>query len=338
MRQICSGDIRHNSIMRWSARRHLGFMLAHVNPRRALNAALCLAEMSAGRAVLHSHPFYLRVNVSEICNLRCPGCSARHVAEPNGADSSAIMSFDLFRKAVNDFLPFALKVNLYDEGEPLLSPGVFRMVRYLSQHRIGACISSHFSLPLSDDRMEELVCCGLEHLIVAVDGATQETYERYRVGGRLDLVLANLRRLIALQRALPRAPLRVEMQFLRFDYNRHEEPAALALAKEIGVWRFAIIEGSSPQGWQGTDFLGGEEERRRRGCYQTWVGAHISADGALSACDYGEDHGAEPLGWAWDYRARSLRNHPRLVALRRSFGRGGPRLEAVCKTCSLYSK
>jgi hypothetical protein len=190
--------------MTWSARRHLGFMLRHANPRRALNAALCLAEMSAGRAILLSHPFYLRVNVSEVCNLRCPGCLVRRPAWAGDAPAAAMMSFDLFEKSVHDFLPFLLKVNLYDEGEPLLNPEVFRMVRHLRERGVGACMSSNFSLPLSEDRLEALLHCGLEHLIVSVDGATQETYERYRVGGRLDLVLSNLRRLIALQRSTPR--------------------------------------------------------------------------------------------------------------------------------------
>ncbi len=43
---------------------------------------------------------------------------------------------------------------------------------------------------------EQMVKSGLEHLIVAIDGSTQESYSRYRVGGRLDKVIENLRILI----------------------------------------------------------------------------------------------------------------------------------------------
>jgi MoaA/NifB/PqqE/SkfB family radical SAM enzyme len=307
-----------------------------MTPRRLANVARCAAEMRTNRAELATHPFYLRVCVSELCNLRCPGCLIAQGAVPAIADRPRLMDLATFRAAVRDFLPHLLKVNLYDEGEPLLNPDLFEMVRHLSDHRVGSCVSSNFSMPLDDGRLDELLASGLDHLIVCVDGITQETYARYRKGGNLERVLANLRRLLERGRSRGGRLPNVELQFIEFDYNRHERPRIAALARTLGVWRFVVVQGSSPLGWLGTDFRGSEAERRRRGCYQLWVGAHVNVDGSLGTCDYGEDHGIENIGFARDYAAAGLRNHPRLLALRRSFQAGSTPLHDVCRSCSLY--
>lgn len=332
-RVLESGDIRRRSMMGWSVRRHLDFLLRRATPRRLANVAGCLRELWLHRAVLASRPFYLRVNVSDLCNLRCPGCLLAQRA-PTADASPHLMRLAAFREAVRDFLPHLLKVNLYDEGEPLLNPDVFAMVRHLDAHGVGACISTNLSMPLDQRQLRELADCGLDHLVVCVDGATQETYGRYRVGGDLERVLASLRGITALVTA-GRGP-RVELQFIEFDHNRHERARVEALGRELGVWRIAVIQGSSPLGWPGTDFRGDEAERRRRGCYQLWVSAHVNVDGTLGTCDYGEDHGTASIGSARDYAAGHLRNHPRMVELRRSFAPGAGGLAPACRTCSLY--
>jgi MoaA/NifB/PqqE/SkfB family radical SAM enzyme len=336
VRFLESGDIKRRSMMLWSARRHARFLVRHLTPRRLANVTHCLWEMEQRRSVLRSHPFYLRICVSESCNLRCPGCLLGQGAVPSDPSRPRLMSLDVFRAAVRDFLPGLMKVNLYDEGEPLLNPMIFSMIRHLSDCRVGTCVSTNFAMPLADDDLCRLLESGLEHLTVCVDGITQETYSRYRQGGSLDLVLANLRRLVALKREHGSRLPNIELQFIEFDFNRHEKPRVAELARDLGAWRFVVIQGSSPIGWRGTDFHGSEAERRRRGCYQLWVGAHVNIDGSLGTCDYGEDHGIENVGFAWNYTAAQLRNHPRLVDLRSSFHARASGMHAVCRSCSLY--
>ena len=67
---------------------------------------------------------------------------------------------------------------------------------------INAHVSTNFSFTLSDDRLRSLLSCGLSHLSVCVDGLTQESYSKTRVGGRIELVLDNLRRLLQLRREM----------------------------------------------------------------------------------------------------------------------------------------
>lgn len=339
MLKLLSGNLRTRSTLLWSLSRHWGFLLRHLTIRRAYNAALCVFEMWRKRDVLRSHPFYLRAEVSAVCNLRCPGClisKDTYVQSRKETGGPRLMSLEAFKRATHDLVPYLLKVNLYEEGEPLLNREIYSIIRYLSDNNISSCVSSNFSLKFTDEQLRQLIDCGLEHLIVAIDGASPETYAKYRVGGDLDLVHRNLARLMELRRQSPKSKLRVELQFIEFDYNAHERGAMEKLARELGVWRFTVVQGSSCAGWEGMRFTGGASARRKLGCYQTWVSAVIDSTGRLATCDYGEDHGIGTLGDAADYRRLGLRNHPLVRGLRRSFGDPDTPLNAICEHCSLY--
>ena len=313
-------------------------MIRHMTVRKAANTFAALLEMSLKRPVLFSHPFFLRVEVSPSCNLRCPGCifsNGNGSGDKHDHRKEKMMSFDLFKKSVDAFLPYLIKANLYDEGEPLLNSDIFRMINYLHINDVGTCISSNFSLKLTDRYLEELLSCGLDHLIVAVDGATQDVYAKYRVGGDLSLVLDNLERLTLLKKKTG-SPLQIEIQFLEFSHNKNDRAAVRALATKFGADRFTVMEDCSTEGWEGLRFKGPEEERRKRGCYQLWIAATIDSAGEIGCCDYGEDHGMSNIGMASDYASDRLRNHPSIVVLRHSFRNNCTPLNTICRHCSLY--
>jgi len=340
MIKLTTGDLGTRSTLGVSIKRHKTFLWKHAGLRRLSNAALCVAEMKAGLSRLRSHPVYLRVNISPFCNLRCAGCSLAHSGDgkTDASRPRRMMSVEQFKSAVGELVPYAIGVNLYDEGEPLLNKGIYEIAEFLARNNVGSCASSNFSLELSDDDLDKLSDCGLEHLIVAIDGVCQETYGRYRVGGHLDLVLDNVRRLRDIQNSRGRKLPHIEFQFIQFGWNADEAAKVMEMAGELGVWRFTVVQGSSHLGWEGMRFKGAAAERRKRGCYQIWVCANINSDGEMYPCDYGEDHGMAPLGSAADYQRLGMRNHPDLVRLRQSFRARSGGLHEICAHCSLYAK
>ncbi len=341
MRTLLSGDIKRRSTMFLGIRRHSAFVLRHITLEKSFNAVLCLLEMIMRRSFLHSHPLYLRIEVCPYCNLRCPGCllGGLNISESNPDHrAKGLMKYDLFVDSIRDFLPYIFKVNLYDEGEPLLNNEIFEMIEFLTAHNVGTCVSSNFSLDLSDATLERILDCGLGHLIVPIEGATQESYSRYRKGGNLNLVIDNIRRLLLLKSAKTKCALKVVLQFAEFGDNREEMADVYKLAKELGVWRFTVIEGSSRDGWMGLRFGGTQVERRKRGCFSTWMTTTINSIGELGTCDYGEDNGIPNIGLAKDYISTGLRNHPTLIHLRGSFGDGSAPLNEICKHCSVYQR
>ena len=48
---------------------------------------------------------------------------------------------------------------------------------------------------VSDEMIEEIIDSGLDHMTFSVDGASQEVYEKYRVGGVYEECIESLRKL-----------------------------------------------------------------------------------------------------------------------------------------------
>jgi len=98
------------------------------------------------------------------------------------------MNLEDFKRIVDQIAPYAYYVELYNWGEPFLHPQIFDMIRYASERKISVQLSSNLNY-FNEEMAEQAVASGLTRLLVSVDGATQETYEKYRCGGRLEVVL-----------------------------------------------------------------------------------------------------------------------------------------------------
>jgi len=96
-------------------------------------------------------------------------------------------------------------------------------------------ISTNFSYELSDRSLLDIIQSGLTHLTVCVDGISQETYAKTRVGGRIDLVLSNLKRISRLRSEMKLRHPKIEVQYIKFQHNAHELEAAASLFKRWGV-------------------------------------------------------------------------------------------------------
>ena len=96
-------------------------------------------------------------------------------------------------------------------------------------------------------KSRELVASGLDVLVVAIDGTSQETYERYRVGGRLADVLANVRTLRRVQDELGDRRTEVRWKFVVNRHNEHELEAARSMARELGMTFQAVTIWTPPE-------------------------------------------------------------------------------------------
>ena len=65
-------------------------------------------------------------------------------------------------------------------------------------------------------------------------GVTQEVYEKYRVGGNLETVLNNLKKLIAVKK-LYNSSTKVQWDFIVMKHNEHQIEEAKKMASDFGV-------------------------------------------------------------------------------------------------------
>lgn len=214
--------------------------LEGLTPRRVANALLMGLDYTFGRERPWSRPIGAKFETANLCNLRCPGCL--HGEDPRGAAfrSKRYMTPEVFGTLLDGLWRDAFIMFLYHKGEPFLNPALLDLCEAARSRRVATVVSSNFSLPFSDAQIEAIALRGPRYLTVSCDGLSQEVYERYRVGGRVETVLANMRRLVEARRQSGTPSSTLAWQFIVFDHNRHELDAAMDKAREIGVDQFVV--------------------------------------------------------------------------------------------------
>lgn len=206
------------------------------------NFLLSKYEMYTGAGKVASSPYYLCLDPSDVCQLRCPTCptgleneSRRQKSLPTVYRSERRkLSPDLCAALLDELGERLFLVMFYNYGEPLLNPRLPELVHMASTRGITTEVHSNLSLTLSDGQIDALLGSGLDRLSASVDGFSQETYEVHRVGGNLELVKRNLERLAA-RRARLGVKTEIFYKFLVFKHNEHEIEAAQKFSDDLGI-------------------------------------------------------------------------------------------------------
>jgi len=225
--------------------------MEHPTPRKLTNLALAGAQYALKRQALSTWPVIVKVDISPLCNLHCTICVHARPSEGSNPllksqafDAGQIMSCVQFRRIVDEIAGKSEAVSLYYLGDPLVHPDLDAMCRITWQAGLNSHVNTNLSFNLSDDRLYKLVTSGLTHLTVCVDGLSQETYGRTRVGGRIAVVLDNLKRLIRCRSELGRVYPRVEVQYIKFQHNVGEFEEATRRFTAMGVDQISEFWGS----------------------------------------------------------------------------------------------
>jgi MoaA/NifB/PqqE/SkfB family radical SAM enzyme len=205
---------------------------------KVLNLCLARYHYSNRGALALSLPLGLVMDPANSCNLACPGCvHSAHSREFKLFDwNPGILSEARATSFLRGYGPQATHITLCNYGEPLVNPLTPKFVRLSKSYLLRTMFSTNLSLPRFD--AEAYADSGLDYMVLSIDGATQPVYERFRRKGNLDLVIENIRKLVAAKRRLGgRAPV-IVWRFLAFEHNVHEIPAAMEKAKSLGVDTF----------------------------------------------------------------------------------------------------
>jgi MoaA/NifB/PqqE/SkfB family radical SAM enzyme len=265
--------------------RYWRMSLAYLTPLRAANAVLNHLEFRLGRTKLLSYPPMIKVEATLDCNLGCPGCiqvldgTRKRI---NGTEEADPEQLDKLLSQVNRR---SIGVNLAYRGEAIIHPRILDLVRVVKKHRMAAFFPTNLSTKRDDSFFEELVDSGVDALSVALDGASKETYKRYRRGGDFDLVLENVATLAAIKRRKGSKTPHLRWKFICFDHNRHEVERVATEYRSLGFDSYEInhdragalhIEGRRKRN---LDILSGKER-----CFYPWSTLIVLWDGDAHPC------------------------------------------------------
>lgn len=220
----------------------------------------------------------------------CP----RHVYEFDNEN----MDIGLYRKLIADCRDYVEFIWPYGIGEPMIHPRIFEMIRVTRQAGIRTGLSTNATL-LDGQRASQLLDCGLDYLILAFDGATKETYEKYRAGASFEETRNNILGFLD-QKLKRRSAIHVVLQMVLLKENVKQTEAyrrlwSLAGVDEIRFKRDEVrIAGSAIA----DDGLTGQ---RHNPCHILWRGPlYVRHDGLAYACCYMYDQA--PVGRCCRFR------------------------------------
>jgi len=233
-------------------------------------------------------PFALSIEPSNCCQLSCPEC-------PTGLKSSTQekgeLTIELFKKIINEVYKNTFYLNLYFQGEPLFNRQLPEMISYARKHRMFTVLSTNAQL-LDEKMAITLVNSKLSKIIISMDGFSQGTYSRYRIGGEIEKVKKAVEYLIA-AKLKTRYP-KILVQFIVNKYNEKEIQEFLNWAKQKKV----KAELKTMQIYKDFSFLPVNEKYRRykqndnewkikkqgKGCLKIWSQCVIRHNGDVLPC------------------------------------------------------
>lgn len=149
------------------------------------------------------------------CNLRCPECATgtKKIRRPN-----SFLTFDNFKIIAGKIAPYAEYAFLHCWGEPLLNPDIIKIINY-GQTLFPTQISTN-GQNITPELADQLILSKTD-ICISLDGMTQETYEMYRVGGKIQKVFDAIDMFQDAQKKYDvKKPLQV--QFMVFKHNEHQ--------------------------------------------------------------------------------------------------------------------
>src|SRR5579863_680155 len=183
------------------------------------------------KPVQWGYPVSISFEPTTSCNLRCPECPSglRAFTRPTG-----MLQKDFFTETIDQMSKELLYLIFYFQGEPYLNPSFLDMVKYASQKKIYTATSTNAHY-LNDANAKRTVESGLDRLIISIDGTTQEVYQQYRVGGKLDKVLQGAQNMVKWKNQLKSKTPHLIFQFLVVKPNEHQINDVKKIAGDIGV-------------------------------------------------------------------------------------------------------
>ncbi len=280
-------------------------LLSKLTPARSWNGIRVWSSYHWSRMrakpIHRGMPVSLSLEPTTSCNLRCPECPSglRSFSRPTG-----MLDPNLLESTLDQLDPTLLYLLLYFQGEPYLHPQFTDLVKMASKRRIYTATSTnaHF---LDSENARKTVESGLDRLIVSIDGTTQETYESYRIGGRLDKVIQGTKEIIHWKKALKSRTPHVIFQFLVVKPNEHQIGSVKKMARELGVNEVRFKTAQIYDYKNGSPLIPEQEQYSRyqkndvghyeiknkllNQCWKMWHSCVMTWDGAIVPCCFDKD-------------------------------------------------
>jgi radical SAM protein with 4Fe4S-binding SPASM domain len=244
-----------------------------------------------------SWPLHMQIELTSYCNLGCPVCPAgRGELERN----ATAMDVGLFERLMEEAGPYLLTASLWGWGEPLLHKGLEEILRIAQRYPVATLLSTNGQNLAQESVQRALRAHPPAHLIVAIDGLSDETNSVYRKGAKLRPALDGVRALAEWKRRSGAHRPVLHCRFMAMKHNEGELPRLRQFGLDAGfdmvsVRSLSIIDSAeTPHGdmvpvsalLRAYEYDGGKRVRRKDFvCQHAFTFPTVMADGTVVACE-----------------------------------------------------
>jgi MoaA/NifB/PqqE/SkfB family radical SAM enzyme len=245
-------------------------------------------------------------------------------------------------------------VEISNYGEAFLNPQLLQILEYAHQKKVVISIQNGANLNhVREEILEGLVKFQVQVITCSIDGATPESYQKYRVRGNFDQVIRNIEKINSYKYDYKSTSPKLVWQFVVFGHNEHEIPVAREMAAALRMefrpkltWdvKFSPIRDAdfvrAQTSWQSVT----REEHNQTHeeifggpiCHQLWDAPQINWDGKVMGCcrNFWGDFGGNAFT---DGLSDSINNEQMNYARAMLSGQKPPRDDIPCTTCEIYT-
>ncbi len=275
-------------------------------------------------------PLDIIAEASNACNLRCTMCFQSDARLPiSKTTKHSLMDMKTFKKIVDEAARYqlpALKLNW--RGEPMLNRNFTEMIRYAKSKGILEVTSLTNGTLMDETMSREIVDAKMDQLVISIDGFTQETYEKIRIGASYDTVISNLENLLDI-RGKSKKPF-IRLQYTESDVNRDETSRFYEYwRKRVDEITISYVKDFIYPGTDAVDNIPVYEYS----CKQPFQRLIIMSDGTVTVCAT-DIMGSLSIGNVNDTDLIELWNCEKIKKLREQHKTGTYHLNSTCRICT----
>lgn len=220
----------------------------------------------------------------------------------------------------------------FGEGEPLLHAQIYEMIRYAKKSAVKVELSTN-ATTLDERHGREIIASGVDNLILAFDGATPRSYEKYRLGAQFDQVKSNIDRFLDFK-VKARTRMKVVLQMVLLRDNENEVSLFKRMWNRPGVDIVRLKEDQLKYEAIRATLYRPRKNKRRLPCFLLWRGPmFIRHDGTVTPCCRYAGH--PPLGDLKTSRFDEFWNSKPMRDIRKAHVTGNLQNYEPCRNCTI---
>ncbi|MGH9370042.1 MAG: radical SAM protein [Vicinamibacterales bacterium] len=208
-------------------------------------------------------PSRLYVETTAACNISCEQACCAPETGITRTRTAGMLDFALFQRVVDEAGPSLARIDFFNYGEAFLHKRAVEMCEYIKSRFPHIYLyTSTNGLAFTDEQVRRLVRSGIDEVTFSIDGASQDTYVKYRRRGDFEKALRNLRVAADEKRVAGRDVPFINWRYILFTHNDSdtEMRRARGLAAGTGVDRLCWELTDHPEDLFSRRFLPGTRE------------------------------------------------------------------------------